>query len=293
MHLFIQQLVNGLGRGGEYALWTVGYGLVYQVLGLMHFAHGDSLLLCMYIGFAFVVTLSFPLWLAALIVLICGGILAMIVERTVYRPLVVRGDTISAFIAALGGAYILRNIATLGWGLEPKVFPDVLPSTFFNVGGVVFSATPFFVLAIALAVVLLFVMFVRHTKTGQAIVFISQDRATAALMGIPVVRIVTMVYALSGVIGVAGALLFLATNRSLDPTIGFFITLKCFVAAMVGGIGRIEGALLGGLLLGVLETIIIGYVSDTFVDAIVFGILCAFLIFRPNGIFGRRELLKL
>lgn len=293
MRLLLQQLVNGLGRGSEYALWTVGYGLVYQVLGLMHFAHGDTLLLCLYIGFTFVVGLAFPFWAAALIAIAAGALLAMTVERTVYRPLVVRNDTISAFIAALGGAYILRNIATLIWGRENKVFPDVFPQSFVDAGGITFSTTPFIVLGIALVVVVVFVFFLKRTKTGQAIVLIAQDRATTPLMGIPVSRMVTLVYALSGIIGVVGALLFLATNRQLDPTIGFFMTLKAFVAAIVGGIGRIEGALLGGLILGVLEAFIIGYVSSAFVDAIVFTVLGAILIIRPAGLFGRRELVKL
>jgi branched-chain amino acid transport system permease protein len=293
MTLFLQQVLNGLSRGSEYALWTVGYGLVYQVLGLMHFAHGDTLLVCLYIAFTFVVTLAMPFWAAALISIAAGAALAMIVERSVYRPLVIRNDNVSAFIAALGAAYILRNISTLIWGRDAKVFPEVFPQAFINVGGIVFSTTPPVVLGITLAVVTIFVLFLRKTRTGQAIVLIAQDRSIAPLMGIPVSRLVTLVYALSGMIGVIGALLFVATNGSLDPTIGFFMTLKAFVAAIVGGIGRIEGAILGGLLLGILEALIIGYVSSAYVDAIVFSILGAILIIRPSGLLGRQDVVKL
>jgi branched-chain amino acid transport system permease protein len=293
MRLLIQQIINGLSIGSEYALWTVGYGLVYQVLGLMHFAHGNTLLLCGYIAFAFVVTLSMPFWAATLLCIVAGAILAMIVERSVYRPLVARNDNTSAFIAALGAAYILANIATLGWGRLPLVFPAVFPQTFFTVGGITTSTTPFLVLAVTLVVVGAFLTFLRRTKLGQAIVLVGQDRAVSSLMGIPVPRVVTLVYALSGAIGVIGALLFLYTNRSLDSTVGFYITWKAFVAAIVGGIGRIEGAVLGGLILGLLETLIITYVSDVFEDAIVFSILAAILVIRPAGLFGRRELVKL
>jgi branched-chain amino acid transport system permease protein len=293
MHEFMQQLVNGVARGSEYALWTVGYGLVYQVLGLMHFAHGDTLLVCLYIAFTFVVTLAAPLYIALPAVIVIGAIIAMTIERAVYRPLVVRGDTISAFIAALGAAYIIRNFVTLEWGRDVHVLPDLLPSRFITVQGIVIDTTPMLVLATAVLVVGIFGVFLRRTRSGQAILLIAQDRSTAALMGIPVARMVTLVYALSGAIGVIGALLFFATNRTLDPTLGLFITLKAFVAAIIGGIGRIEGAILGGLLLGILEVLVIGYVSDTFSDAIVFGILAFVLIVRPNGLLGRRELVKL
>lgn len=292
MQLFVQQLLNGLATGSQYALWAVGYGLVYQVLGLMHFAHGDTMLVGLYIAFALFVTLSLPIYVALPLVVLFVAILAVIVERGVYRPLVKRGDTISAFIAALGAAYILRNLVILGWGSAAKAFPHVIPETVIEVGGLYLNSTPLVTLATAIAVVTGFTMFLKRTKHGQAILALAQDRETAALMGIPTSRMISAIYALSGIIGIIGALLFMTKAGGLRTTIGFFMTLKAFVAAIIGGIGRIEGAVLGGLLLGVLEALVISYVSSLYSQAIVFSLLGLMLIVRPSGLFGREEVVK-
>lgn len=293
MITFLQQLINGLGTGSQYALWAVGYGLVYQVLGLMHFAHGDTILLAMYVGFSLIVTMSLPLYIALPIILLVAGILAACVERTVYAPLVRRNENVSAFIAALGAAYVLRNIISLGWGPQVKVFPQEIPAKTFSIGSLDVSVGPLIMLGVALAVVTAFVAFLRFSKHGQAVVALAQDRSTAALMGIPVGRMITLIYALSGVIGVIGAFLFFSTYGLMQTTDGFFITLKAFVAAMIGGIGRIEGAVLGGLLLGMIEALLIGYVSTTYSDAIEFALLAVLLVVRPRGLLGRKELVKL
>lgn len=292
MEEFVQQLLNGVGRGSQYALWTVGYGLVFQVLGLMHFAHGDTLLLGLYIGFSFVVTLALPFGVAAILVVGAAAILAALVERSIYRPLVSRNDTVSAFIAALGAAFILRNIATLVWGRKELGFPSILPSTTFRIGNVVLQSTPLVMLAIALAVVGSFSLFLKMSRHGQAIVAVAQSRRTSSLMGINVSRFITIIYALSGALGMIGAIMFVSQFGVLNSDVGFFITMKAFFAAIVGGLGRIEGAVLGGLLLGVLEALIIGYVSGLFVDAFVFGLLALVLIVRPTGLIGRSELRK-
>jgi branched-chain amino acid transport system permease protein len=293
MNEFLQQLVNGLGTGSTYALWAVGYGLVFQVLGLMHFAHGDTLLVGLYVAFALHVSAGVPLVLAVPVALLVAAVVGMVVERTVYRPLVKRHDSMSAFAAALGAAYVLRNIVTFFWGHNAKAFPKFLGGTSFTVGGVVLNTMPFITLAITLAVVFAFRWFLLRHRWGQAIVMIQQDRTTASLMGIPVYRTVSFVYALSAVIGMLGALMFVGRFGVLTSLVGFTITLKAFVAALLGGIGRLEGALVGGLLLGVFEALISGYVSTLYGDAIVFTLLGVILLVRPSGLFGRRELIKL
>jgi branched-chain amino acid transport system permease protein len=292
MQLFAQQLVNGLAVGSQYALWAVGYGLVFQVLGLMHFAHGDTLLLCLYITFALVVSAMLPFYVAALVVLLLAAFLAMVVYQGVYRPLIARNDAASAFIAALGAAFILRNIAILLFGRQSRVFPPLLPQLSVTVGGIFVILTPFVMLALALGVVAVFGVFLKRNRYGQAIGYLAQDREAAALVGVPVRLMVTLVYALSGVIGMVGALLFISTYGVLDSTTGFFITLKAFVAAMIGGIGRIEGAILGGLLLGVLEGLIVAYISTLYVDALVFAILGIILLVKPSGFLGRTNILR-
>jgi branched-chain amino acid transport system permease protein len=293
MQLLIQQLINGVERGSMYALWAVGYGIVYQVLGLMHFAHGDTMLLTLYIAFAFIVTLSLPLYIAVPIVLLAAALLAMLVERGVYRPLLKRNDTTSAFIAALGAAYIIRNVATLVWGRDAKAFPQVLPDRMVNWSGISFNTTTLIVLAIALGVVAVFAIFLKRHRLGQAIVLVAQDRTTAALMGIPVPAVITMVYGLSGIIGAIGALLFATRYGGLDPSVGFFMTIQAFIAATVGGIGRLEGAIVGGLALGILEALVVSYISGLFVDGITWSILALVLLVRPTGFFGRKQVVKL
>lgn len=289
---FLQQLINGLGRGANYALWAVGYGMVFQVLGLMHFAHGDTILLALYIAFSLLVSATLPAPIAIVIVIVLGAVLAAVVERSVYRPLVKIGNTAAAFIAALGAAYILRNIATLIWGRQSLSFPDIIPSETLRFGGLTMDSTPLVALAVALVVVGVFSLFLKLSRHGQAIVAVGQDRGLSGLMGVNVNRVIVVIYMISGAVGVIGALMFMSQFSNLNASIGFFITMKAFFAAIIGGLGRLEGALLGGLLLGVLEAMFIGYVSGVFADAFTFALLGALLLIRPTGIMGRKTLAK-
>ena len=199
----------------------------------------------------------------------------------------------AAFSAALGAAYVLRNIVTLGWGHDTQIFPSILRGSTVNVGGIVLSTVPFVALAISLTVVTLFTLFLKRHRRGQAIIAVAQDRSTGALMGIPVYATISLVYALSGAIGIIGAILYVGRFGALTPLTGIFITLKAFVAALIGGLGRIGGAVLGGLLLGILETMVNGYVSSVYSEAIVFSLLALILVVRPSGLVGRQELVKL
>lgn len=293
MRLLIQQLVNGLGVGAQYALWTVGYGMVYQVLGLMHFAHGDTLVFAAFIAFA-LVTSGVPFLPATLIAMAVGAALAVVIERTVYRPLLKRGEQFLAFVGALAAAFILRNIMQVIWGNQTRVFPqDSLPRSTWQLFDIRVSSLSILNLACALLVVAAFQSYLKRTKSGQAIIAVSQDREAAAMMGIPVNRIIALVYALSGAIGVIGVMLYVANYSTLTIGLGFSITLKAFIAAIIGGIGSVRGAVLGGLLLGVLEAMIGTYVSTLMLDTILFTALGIFLVFRPWGLIGRREVIKL
>lgn len=293
MKLFIQQLINGLGIGAQYALWTVGYGLVYQVLGLLHFAHGDTLIFATFICFSLVST-GLPFWLAGAISVIVAGLLSVGIERSVYRPLIRRGEAFLAFVAALAAAFIVRNIVQFVWGNQPRVFPHgLLPERSFHFAGIQVSSMPLMNLVAALIIVGTFQLYLKYARTGQAIVAVSQDRETAAMMGIPVNRIIALVYGLSGGIGMIGLLLYVANFSSITVGLGFNITLKAFVAAILGGIGSVRGAIIGGLVLGVAEAMIGGYISTLLQDAIVYTILGLFLVFRPTGLIGRKETVKL
>jgi branched-chain amino acid transport system permease protein len=285
--LFIQQVLNGAGVGSQYALWAVGYGLVYQVLGLMHFAHGDVLALSLFVFFTLLVTHSFPILLGIVGVLAVGALLSSCVWYTSYKPLVVRGQASGAFTAALGASLVLRNIIDRVWGPGTRAFPDIIPSKVFDVAGVKISIVPLLSLAIALVVVVAFQQFLARSRHGQGIVALAQDRGAAALMGINVGLATAGVYALSGLIGMAGGVLFIANFHAVTASVGFTITLKAFIAAILGGFGRLEGAVIGGLLLGVGESLLASNVTTTYRDALVFTILIALLVFRPHGLLGR------
>lgn len=293
MNLFIQQLINGLSIGSQYALWTVGYGLVYQVLGLMHFAHGDTLIFAAYV-FTTLLIAGAPLWLAAIIAMIVAAIIAILIERGLYRPLMSRKQIFMAFIAAMAAGFILRNIVQLIWGVSPVTISEGLfPSETFFVGDFRITSTAILNVVIALAVVVAFQIFLKKSRHGMAITAVSQDRETAELMGINVNRIVAFVYGLSGVIGMLGLVLYVTNFRTITIDLGFAITLKAFIAAIIGGIGSIRGAFIGGLALGVLESMVGAYISTTLSDAIVIAILIVFLLFRPNGFIGIKRAIKL
>jgi branched-chain amino acid transport system permease protein len=293
MMYFLQQLVNGVAIGAQYSLWCVGYGLVYQVLGLMHFAHGDTLIFAAF----FASTLVFagvPMVVAVLAAMVLAIILAVTIERTIYRPLMSRQQLFMAFIAAMAAGFVLRNLVQVFWGVQPRTFPEgLLPGGAITLGDIRITYIAMMNLGVALLVVAAFQIFLRRSRHGQAIVAVSQDRSTAALMGIQVNRIVALVYGLSGAIGMIGVFMYVANFRTITIGLGFLITLKAFIAAIIGGIGSIRGAVLGGMVLGVLEAMVSAYFSTTLLEAIVVLCLVAFLLVRPNGIMGIRESVKL
>lgn len=287
MELLIQQLINGLAIGSQYALWAVGYGLVYQVLGLMHFAHGDTIVFSGLVAFS-LVTGGIPFGFAILIAAVVGGIIAILIEKFGYGPLMARDQVFLSFVAALAIAYVLRNVGTAIWGVGTQVFPqDILPDPVVNLGGIDLRLFPVFSLVIAIGVVIAFQAYLDHSKGGRAIRAVAQEREVATLMGVPTKRIVATVYALSAAIGVLGLSLYVGSTRTLTVGLGFAITLKAFVAVILGGMGSIKGTVYAGIAIGVLEALVSTYISARAVDLLVFSILIIALIIRPQGFAGR------
>jgi branched-chain amino acid transport system permease protein len=235
-----------------------------------------------------------PIGVVLVAAMLLAAVLAIGIERGVYRPLMSRRQVFMAFIAAMAAGYVLRNIVQLFWGVEPRVFPEnMLPASGFAIGDIRIGWIAVINFVTALAVVVAFQSYLKRSKTGQAITAVAQDRSTAELMGIPVNRIVAIVYGLSGAIGMLGLFMYVANFRTITIALGFAITLKAFIAAIIGGIGSIRGAMLGGLTLGVLEALVAGYVSTLLMDGIVILILVGFLLVRPHGIVGTKETVKL
>ena len=285
VNYLIKQIFNGLAAGSIYALIAVGYNMVYGILGLINFAHGDIYMFGTFIALTLLAT-AIPAPIAILLALIAGGVIAMLVERFAYRP-VRNAPRVVPMISALAAALILRNIAQIIWGTQTVPFPALIPTHTINVGSIQFNSLQLLVLAIALVLTGIFAMIIRFTKVGKATRSVAQDIPASKLMGIDVNRIITYVYFSGGFFGVAGGVLF-AMYYAIWIGMGFLGTMFAWIACIIGGIGSIEGAFTGGILLGLLQSLISGYISSSYRDAITYTIVMIILIFRPTGIFGRR-----
>ena len=304
MHLFVQELVNGLTTGSLYALIALGYSMVYGILKLLNFAHGDVFMVGAFLGY-FVIqwfggatSLSIPVpLLLILMFLIAGGgcgILGVGIERFAYRRLR-DAPRIAPLITALGVSFFLENVALLLWG---GAYREYNTSAFipFSTGVTVFGVNIYIVqiMVVALSVVLMIglQLIVNRTKLGRQMRAVAADREAAEMLGINVNYTIAMTFFIGSVLaGFAGVMWGLVFN-SIFTYMGFLAGLKAFTAAVVGGIGSIPGAVLGGLLIGLAESFITGYISSTYTNLIVFGILIVVLLLRPSGLLGRVRLQK-
>lgn len=288
---FLQQMVNGLALGSIYALIALGYTMVYGIVQLINFAHGDILMLGAFAGFFVLVTAVTtvtPLtFIAALLVgmLICA-LIGIIVERTCYKPLR-NAPRINALITAIGVSIFIENGARVipQIGPNPRQYPT-LPNINYDLAGVGISRIQaiVFLVSIALMVVLNYV--VNYTKVGKAMRAVSYDRGAALLMGINVNRIISFTFAIGSALAAAAGILFASAYPQVEPYMGIMPGLKAFVAAVLGGIGSIPGAMVGGFIMGIAETLTKGFISSQLADAIAFGILIIILVVKPTGILG-------
>ncbi len=301
MEQFIQQVINGLAIGGIYALVALGYTMVYGVLKLINFAHGDLFTIGAYLGMTLFISLglsgNLPLWLAipvmAAMVMGLVAILGGILERTAYRPLR-NASRLSAVVSAVGASIFFQNAIILLWGANYYVYPEEMrPSIIIDLFGMGVPLIRFVLIGASIVLMLVLYWFIHRTKTGTAIRAAAIDQGAAKLMGINVNRIISLVFLIGpGLGGVAGVMVGLAYGQ-IDFNMGFSYGLKAFTAAILGGIGNIPGAMLGGLLLGLVETLGAAYLTIAWKDAISFLVLILILIMRPTGILGERVADKL
>jgi branched-chain amino acid transport system permease protein len=294
MTTFLQQLVNGISLGSIYALIALGYTMVYGVLRLINFAHGDVYMLGAYVGYYLSRRLKGdePSLVGALLVML-GAMLAcavigVIIERYAYRP-VRRAARLTLLITAIGVSLFIENAAQLVFGPDPKFFPSLAPRADFLVGGVRLTSEQLTVIAVSFIIMILLRFFILKTRTGKAMRAVSFNLDTAKLMGISTDKIIAITFALGSALAAAAGVLIGMQIPKIDPLMGINYGLKAFVAAVLGGIGNIPGAVLGGLLIGASEVMVVGYLSSTFRDAIAFGILILVLLLRPQGILGRTQ----
>ena len=286
MDYFLQLVLNGLFVGAFYALVALGYTMVYGIIKLLNFAHGDIYMLGAYAGYFATTYFKMPLLPALIFSMVVAAAAGMLIERLAYRPLR-SAPKIAILITAIGVSLLLEYGGILLVTPQPRTFPNLFTTTTFNFLGLVVNSQQILILAISLALMFLLTYVVNHTKVGKAMRAVSYDTDAARLMGINVDRIISFTFAIgSGLAAAAGVLVGIYYN-SIDPLMGIMPGLKAFVAAVLGGIGVIPGAMVGGVMLGVIEALVSGFLSSTFRDAAAFIILIVILLFRPAGLFGK------
>ncbi|HWC65527.1 MAG TPA: branched-chain amino acid ABC transporter permease [Thermoanaerobaculia bacterium] len=294
MSTFFQQLVNGLSLGSIYALIALGYTMVYGILRLINFAHGDVYMVGAYVGYYASIrfrgeTPSYPRAIAIMVfsMAVCA-VLGIVIERFAYRP-VRRESKMTSLITAIGVSLFLENGGQLLFGADPKFFPSNAPHREFNVANVRITSEQLTVFVVSILLAVLLLSFIQRTRTGKAMRAVSFNLDASKLMGISTDRIIAITFALGSAFAAAAGVLVAMAIPKIDPLMGIMSGLKAFVAAVLGGIGNVPGALIGGLIIGIAEVFTVGYLSPTYRDAIAFAILIGILLFRPQGILGRVE----
>ena len=301
MNEFLQQLINGLAVGGIYALVALGYTMVYGVLKLINFAHGDIFTIGAYLGMTLLVSGSLsgsmtPVLAVGLVVIIVFGLVALLgvaLERVAYRPLR-KANRLAAVVSALGASIVFQNAVMLIYGARVYVYPEnLIPTLTFNIFGLNVPVMRVIVIVSSLVLMLALYAFINRTRMGTAIRAVAIDQGAARLMGINVDRVISLVFFIgAGLGGVAGVMVGTYYGQ-IDFTMGWSYGLKAFTAAILGGIGNIPGAMIGGLLLGVIEALGASYLAMAWKDAIAFLVLILILIIRPTGLLGERVADKL
>ena len=284
----LAHLINGISLGSIYAIIALGYTMVYGIAKMLNFAHGDVIMVGGYISFCSIMYLNLPAPVAVLVAVFVCTVLGIVVERLAYKPL--RAATsLAVLITAIGMSYFLQNAALLIWGANPKAFPNMFKNIeAIEIAGARVSPVAIVAIVANLIIMVALTLFTTRTKVGKAMRAVSEDKGAATLMGINVNFTISLTFAIgSGLAAIAGVLLCTA-YPTLMPTTGSMPGIKAFTAAVFGGIGSIPGAMIGGILLGIIEILARAYISSELADAIVFGVLIVVLIFRPTGLLGKQ-----
>jgi branched-chain amino acid transport system permease protein len=279
-------IINGLQAGSIYALVALGYSMVYGIVKLINFAHGDIIMVGAYCTWYLMSRHSVPAWLAALCAIVFCALLGMTIERAAYRPLRKTGR-LSLLVTAIGVSFLLQNIVQLMFSADPRMFGNFFTGTVL-IGDRQFSTATVATIALSLVIMAALTLMVRRTKIGKAMRAVSEDFDAAQLMGINVNSTISFTFALGSGLAAVGAIFYCCSYSQIQPTMGGMLGLKAFVAAVLGGIGSLPGAMIGGIFIGVAESFTKGFISSKLTDAVVFGILIVVLLIKPSGIFGVR-----
>ena len=284
---FIGALISGLNLGSIYALIALGYTMVYGIAKMLNFAHGDIIMVGAYSVIVSAVTLKLPPNVAILIAVVVCAALGVTIEFLAYRPLR-QSPPLAVLITAIGVSYLLQNLALLIFGPEQKSTPALFDLPSLTLGGVTVDGITLLTLGVTAAIMVGLTLFINLTRMGKAMRAVSEDRDAAELMGISVNKTITITFAIGSALAAVASVFFGATYTYIKPTTGSMPGIKAFTAAVFGGIGSIPGAMLGGILLGLIEQLSKVYISTLWSDAVVFGVLVLVLVFKPAGLLGKR-----
>ena len=289
---FITQLFNGLQLGSIYALVALGYTMVYGIAKLINFAHGDIIMVGDYTVFLAIQLPLFkaglPLWLAIIPAILVCTILGVVIERVAYKPLR-NSSRISLLITTIGVSLFLQNFFVKIFTSSAKPIPAIFPQFSINFGGVHLSFATIITISTTIVLTYVLSLFVNKTKHGKAMLAVSEDYGAAELVGINVNQVMTLTFAIGSALAGVASVLYVASYPQIQPFMGSMLGIKAFTAAVLGGIGSIPGAVVGGLILGIIEVLTRAYLSSAYADAIVFVVLIVVLLVQPNGLFGKLE----
>jgi len=285
-----QHLANGISLGSLYALIAIGYTMVYGILRLVNFAHGEIFMLGAYIAFYGMAYTPLPWWLVFILAALLTGVIGLLLERLAYRPL--RGKArITVLISAIGASFLIQNLAILIFGGRPKAFP--VPDIFSGilvVGGVSISTVTFVIPVVTLILLFALTYWINKTKTGMAMRALSKEYEAASLMGIDINKVISITFFVGSFLGAVGGIMWGIKYPQLIPLMGVIPGIKCFIAAVIGGIGNIKGAVLGGFILGLGEILLVALFPSLtgFRDAFAFVLLIIILLIKPTGLMGEK-----
>ena len=285
----LQYLINGISIGSVYAIIALGYTMVYGIAKMLNFAHGDIIMVGAYISFCVTSYLGLPAWVSVVAAVAVCRVLGIVIEGLAYKPL--RGTpSLAVLITAIGVSYFLQNAAQLIWSSSPKNFTSVVTMKPISLAGgkIVITGEVLLTVAACILVMVGLTLFTSKTRTGKAMRAVSEDRDAAQLMGINVNQTISTTFAIGSALAAVAGVLLCSTVPTLQPTTGSMPAIRAFTPAVFGGIGSIPGAMLGGILLGIIETFSKAYLSTQFSDAIVFSVLIVILLVKPAGLLGKQ-----
>ena len=284
---FIQTLISGLSLGSIYALIALGYTMVYGIAKMLNFAHGDIIMIGAYAGIIAVGQMNLPPLAAVLLSILICALLGVLIEFLAYKPLR-QAPPLSVLITAIGVSYFLQNLALILFGSQQKAYPTLAVMSHYTIGGVTVDGISILTLLVTAVIMVVLTFFINKTRLGKAMRAVSEDKAAASLMGISVNGTITLTFAIGSALAAVASIFYGMSYVYIKPTTGAMPGIKAFTAAVFGGIGSIPGAMLGGILLGVIEILGRAYVSTELGDAFVFAVLILVLLIKPTGLLGKK-----